>query len=93
MSYPRHSSVELYVGMALYKIGLKSDTYAGNGKTEWLNNNDIIKREVEYLRQKKITGLCFYSYSYFEPESKKGLSDTNDVDVAKQEIKHLKDVL
>ena len=93
MSYPRHSSVELYVGMALYKIGLKSDAYAGNGKTEWLKNNDIIKRETEYLRQKKITGLCFYSYSYFDPENKTGLSETNDVDVAKQEIKHLLDVL
>lgn len=93
MGYERHSSVQLYVGLALYKIGLKSDTYAGKGKTEWAQNDDIMSRSVNYLREKKIPGLCFYSYSYFEPSAKAGLSDTADVNVAKREIKNLLDVL
>lgn len=93
MGYERHSSVELYVGVALYKIGLKSDTYAGKGKTEWAKNDDIMKRSVLYLREKHIPGICFYSYSYFEPASKAGLSSTADVAVAQREIRNLKEVL
>lgn len=93
MDYSRHSSVELYVGVALYKIGLKSDAYAGTGKTEWVKNNDIMRRSVEYLREKKISGICFYSYSYFEPAAKAGLSSTANVSVAEKEIKNLLEVL
>ena len=93
MGYPRHSSVDLYIGVALYKIGLKSDPYAGAGKTEWAQNSDIMKRSVEYLRTKKIKGLFFYSFSYFEPASKAGLSSTNDVSVAEKEIRNLLSIL
>lgn len=91
MAYPRDESVELYVGLALYKIGLKSDTYAGKGKAEWCQNDDIMKRSVQYLREKKIKGICFYSYSFFEPSKKLGAEA--DVSVAEREIKNLKDVL
>ena len=64
LSYKRHASVKLYVGLANYKAGLSSDTYAGTGKYEWATHNDIIKRSVLYLRSKKIPGFAFYSYSY-----------------------------
>lgn len=91
MAYPRDKSVKLYVGLALYKIGLKSDTYAGKGKTEWCENDDIMKRSVQYLREKGIKGICFYSYSFFEPTKKLGAEA--DVAVAEREIKNLKDCL
>ena len=91
MAYPRDKSVKLYVGLALYKIGLKSDTYAGKGKTEWCENDDIMKRSVQYLRDKGVKGLCFYSYSFFEPTKKLGAEA--DVAVAEREIKNLKDCL
>ncbi len=93
MGYERHASVELYVGVALYKIGLQSDSYAGNGKIEWAKNDDMMKRSVLYLREKRVPGICFYSYSYFEPASKAGWTSTADLAVAKREIQNLKDVL
>lgn len=91
MAYPRDKSVKLYVGLALYKIGLKNDTYAGKGKAEWCQNDDIMKRSVQYLREKAIKGICFYSYSFFEPAKKLGAEA--DVSVAEREIRNLKDVL
>ena len=91
--YSRSPSVKLYFGLALYKIGLKSDTYAGTGKTEWVNHNDIMKRSVLYLREKRVSGMAFYSYSYFKPAEKAGLSASADVAVAKQEIQNLLSVL
>ena len=93
LSYPRHSSVQLYVGIATYKAGLLSDTWAGKGKTEWASHNDILKRSVQYLRTKGITGMAFYSYSYLKPDKVAGLSSTNNVMVARKEMENLKTVL
>ena len=91
--YQRHASVDLYFGLALYKIGLKSDTYAGAGKTEWVDHDDVMKRSVQYLRSKNVRGLAFYSYSYFKPAQKAGLSATADVAVAEREIQNLLSIL
>ncbi len=88
-SYPRHSSVELYVGLALYKIGYTSDTYAGAGKTEWHDHDDVMKRSVQYLRKAGVKGICLYSYSYLYPREKAGLAQTNDVATAEREIRNL----
>ncbi len=93
LSYPRHSSVKLYVGIAAYKAGLLSDTWAGNGKTEWALHTDILKRSVLYLRSKNVSGMAFYSYSYLKPDQVSGLSLTNDVSVARGEIENLLTVL
>ncbi len=95
MGYSRHAGVRLYVGLASYKIGLKSDTYAGAGRTEWRDNDDVLKRSVQYLRSKKITGLLFYSSTFFDPATcKVGTFRTdNDLSVAKREIENLLSIL
>ncbi len=54
----RHSSVKLYVGLAYYKAG----TYDKND--EWINNNDIIMREISHLRNTSCGGFSLFSYSY-----------------------------
>ncbi|MBR2338304.1 MAG: family 10 glycosylhydrolase [Clostridia bacterium] len=93
--YPRHTSVKLCVGLALYKIGLKSDTYAGAGKTEWADNTDIMKRSVQYLRQQNIKGIFFYCATVFDPTTCAVVDFKNDSDlaVAKKEIENLLSVL
>ena len=55
--------VKLVPGLALYKCG-KEDMFAGDGKDEWLINSDIIKRQVECLRDKGCQGFSLYSSSY-----------------------------
>ena len=69
-SYVKNSSVEIYIGLAAYKIGV-SDQWAGTGKSEWTQSSNILKRQVEYLRSTgKCDGFMLYSYSsLFAPES------------------------
>lgn len=61
-------SVELYVGIAAYKIGTE-DKWAGSGASEWLNGNDILKRQVEATRNlNNCAGVFIYRYdSLFNP--------------------------
>ncbi len=70
-------SVELYVGLALYKAGSDDD----NGK--WQRADDIIKQQVLFTRSGEIHagGFALYSYAYLE-----------DAQTA-SEMEHLRDVL
>ena len=72
--------VDICIGLAFYKCG-KTDIYAGVGKDEWTKNNDIIKRQLEYIN----CGFSLYSYSSFLCE------DINQT--AKKELKHAKEEL
>lgn len=81
------NDVKLYVGLAPYKIGLE-DTFAGNGKWEWANNDDLLARMVETAREEgHYQGFLLFRYdSVFKPQS----DVKSDV---KQELENLKDVL
>ena len=57
------SDVKLVIGLALYKCG-QQDVYAGNGSQEWIENSDIISRQVGYVREKKLDGYSLYSASF-----------------------------
>lgn len=67
-SLPRAPEVKLYVGLAIYKVA-DEDEGAGSGRNEWMTHDDIMKRSVEYLRAKKVPGMIFYSYTYFDPNN------------------------
>ena len=63
--------VELIVGLAAYKAGAE-DTYAGDsGKKEWINNNDILARQVAAARnESRYSGFALYRYdSVYNPAS------------------------
>ena len=55
--------VTLIPALALYKRG-KEDIYAGKAKNEWLENNDVITRQIEMLKSKNCQGFGLYSCSY-----------------------------
>ena len=55
--------VKIMPGLALYKSG-KEDDFAGQGKYEWQNADDIISRQVEVLKDKGCQGFALYSSSY-----------------------------
>ena len=69
-AFVKNSPVKIYIGLAAYKVGA-SDQWAGTGKSEWLQSDDILKRQVQYLRDTgKCDGFMIYSYSsLFAPES------------------------
>lgn len=58
------NKIDLYVALSLYKSGMV-DTYAGNGKDEWVSNSDIIKRQV--LSSSVVndySGFVIFRYEY-----------------------------
>ena len=61
---PRHAALTMVAGLAFYKTGLNSDTWAGtNGKYEWANNNNIISRQINQTKSIGWDGVAFFSYS------------------------------
>ena len=74
--------IKLCVGLAIYKSGCE-DKYAGDGKNEWINNNDIIKSEVLFLREHQSDGFAVFSYNYIFGNRK----------FTKEEVENLKSVI
>ena len=63
-------NVPLIVGLSPAKIG-REDTWGGDGKYEWINDKEILKRQfIESSEQKSYGGICLYSYnSIFNADS------------------------
>lgn len=62
--------IPLIVGLSASKIGLE-DTWAGAGKYEWINGENILARQLSGAEAlSSYGGVCLYSYrSVFTPES------------------------
>ena len=63
-------NVDLYIGITLDKAALGSDgiqdTYAGNGKYEWIENKNIIARSLMYCdNTNNCDGIAIFSYQHF----------------------------
>lgn len=78
-------SVNLYIGLAAYKIGTE-DKWAGAGADEWINNNDMLKRQVEATRNfKNCSGTFIYRYdSLFNPAPQVSDQVNNEVENLKK---------
>ena len=59
-------SVELIIGMSFEKALAQADNYAGSGKTEWAENQDVLKRCLEYTAElPKCRGVSVFCYQFF----------------------------
>ncbi len=57
-----NKSIKLYYALAFYKIG-KIDNYAKEGQNEWIENSDIIKRQIILARNtNKYNGFSLFRY-------------------------------
>ncbi len=70
--------VKLTVGLALYKAG-QEDAYALSGKDEWVNNSDILARQVQTLKEKNCYGYALYSGSYIDFSEKFFAEELNNL--------------
>ncbi len=63
------SEVKLVVGLAAYKIGAE-DSWAGSGNREWIQNSDILSRQITAAEKlDNYGGVAMYRYdSLFNPE-------------------------
>ena len=58
------TDIKLIPALAFYKVGTY-DKYALKGSNEWIENNDIISREIKYLKEEdKYSGFSLFSYNY-----------------------------
>lgn len=58
------NNISLYVALSIYKSGMV-DNYAGEGINEWINNSDIIKRQVMSSKGvKNYKGFAVFRYQY-----------------------------
>lgn len=58
------SSIKMIPALAMYKSG-NYDKYALKGSNEWIENSDIIKREIDYLKSSdNYSGFSIFSYNY-----------------------------
>lgn len=64
------NDVKLIPTLSLYKSG-EVDIYAGKGKDEWIENTNIIKKQIQVSRNiKHYSGFSLYRYNYLTKESK-----------------------
>lgn len=60
----KNDEIELMVALAFYKVG-QEDVFAKEGKFEWINNDNIIMREVFLSRNiKNYGGFSLFRYGY-----------------------------
>ena len=68
--------IKLTIGLAAYKIG----TTAEPDCYEWQENADILKRQVELIKEDKaLNGYVFFSYSYLFSEDAQIKKSTKDL--------------
>jgi uncharacterized lipoprotein YddW (UPF0748 family) len=62
------TDMKLVFGLAVYKIGA-DDPYAGDGSREWLEETEILRRQIRLVRElQNYGGVVFYSYNWlFNP--------------------------
>lgn len=61
-----NGSTKLLIGLASYKSG-KDDFYAGSGRDEWINNSDVIERQILKIGENEnICGYVLFSSTYLE---------------------------
>lgn len=59
-----HNNTKLVIALSLYKAGVE-DYYAGSTKNEWVNNSNIIKKQIQVIRQiPKCNGFSFFRYDF-----------------------------
>ena len=64
-------NVPLIVGIAPYRLGTEDGWGGTNGRYEWINDKNILKRQfIESTEAMSYGGICLYSYnSVFNPSS------------------------
>ncbi len=83
-SYPRHSSVKLYIGMGAYRIG--DGDGGANDQSEWSSGNNLMKMVNALNANKNISGFGLYRYDNL-------FKNSSYPDLAESEVSHLTEIL
>lgn len=74
----KKGNVRLIVGLSLGKAESEYDPYAGEGKYEWRDNKDILRRSYLYAKATaNCSGICLFSYRlFYDPLSGNEVEET-----------------
>lgn len=82
----KSDKVNLYMALSFYKVGIV-DEYAKEGSNEWINNKDIIKRQILLARSsKQYKGFALFRYDNL-------FNKNNENQNTKQEFKNVISIL
>lgn len=86
-SLVKDTSIKFYVALALYKAGLE-DRYAKDGISEWINNSDIITKQIIVSRNTyNYKGFSLFRYDYFFNDEKNNKQLVDEVFYVKNLLK------
>lgn len=58
------NNTKLVIALSLYKAGVQ-DPYAGTTKNEWIDSNDIIKKQIQVIRKIPVcNGFSLFRYNF-----------------------------
>ena len=84
LSLLKNNELEMLIALAFYKIG-KEDNYAKDGKYEWIENNNIIMREILLSRNiKNYTGYALFRYDFIFNENYISAYTKNELELIKK---------
>lgn len=74
----KNEDIRITVGMTLGKAKQGYDNYAGDGKYEWSEHKDIMKRCLEYLNEREeCSGISIFCYQYmYDPITGESVDET-----------------
>ena len=64
LSLVSNKDIKIVPVLAYYKLG-EVDNEAGKGKNEWIDNLDIIDRQINIIHQNNLNGYALFRYDYF----------------------------
>lgn len=80
------NNIKLYPALSIYKSGV-IDEYAGSGKNEWIDNDDILKKQIIISRNKNnYEGFSIFRYDFLFNEEKQN-------DIMTGEISNIKAIM
>ena len=60
LSYRENSAVKVYVGIATYKAGMRTE------EADWYEDDDVLRNQVLYARETgEVDGFIFFRYAFF----------------------------
>lgn len=84
----KDTNIKFYVALALYKSGLE-DKYAKTGINEWINNNDIISKQIIVSRNTyNYEGFSIFRYDYLFNSKKDNKQLLDEVFYVKKLLKN-----
>lgn len=84
----KDTNIKFYVALALYKSGLE-DRYAKTGINEWINNNDIISKQIIVSRNTyNYEGFSIFRYDYLFNSKKDNKQLLDEVFYVKKLLKN-----